>query len=310
MPFTLKANVFGILDDLSRMGSWIGIDIGSYKFLVYLAFVSSVVGVILLCLLFAGKTIGLIFDWSAVLIANGSFLILEIQLNNLARKYIGRRSSGVKDIIGDNLQIGAYCIIIGLIASFVFVLIASFMRDTDRSNNSTKKCPFCANEIKQEAIVCQFCGRDLPLIEQNEKQIETKNTRKPSYYLSIATFVTPIIWLIRSIYYVIIIPGGSEPIAGWLWYWANEMIPIVFLTIPPILNILGQKKNSRKMILIAGIINVSAFVFFLYFSRDSFFRGTKSLSLDLSFLTIISSTVLSFVLFKNFRKQESISEAN
>jgi hypothetical protein len=46
-----------------------------------------------------------------------------------------------------------------LIAPVVIAWVVVSM--TKKANGQLKKCPYCAELIRPEAVVCRFCGRDI-----------------------------------------------------------------------------------------------------------------------------------------------------
>jgi len=60
---------------------------------------------------------------------------------------------------------GCLWFFIGVLLGPIGLLMSFFTSDNEQEKNlrkgNTKRCPYCAEYVKQEAIVCKHCGRRL-----------------------------------------------------------------------------------------------------------------------------------------------------
>ena len=120
-----------------------------------------------------------------------------------------------------NKEGGFYCLLIGAVLLIIFGIVSWFIKDTPKARKKkkedTRKCPFCAETIKADALLCRFCGSKLePVTTEAEPEPEEDNSWKGiakqggRLVLSIAMFIACITLMTFVVFGVLGTSGTTE----------------------------------------------------------------------------------------------------
>ena len=81
---------------------------------------------------------------------------------------------------GEGFAFGFFLGIIGLITVAVLPKNENALAESKLTDGTGKKCPYCAEIIKQEAVVCRYCGKELPTVKFITVELQGTITEKKS----------------------------------------------------------------------------------------------------------------------------------
>ncbi len=157
--------------------------------LLLIAFCSAIAG--LLGFLFKWNSKSLIFLSLVGLVSDILFgMILKSGISNYVTKLMSEDKHFLlmAQMVSFDYTFFYYFSLIGFLVTAIFNIYWLIVGSNSLVNNKLRKCPFCAEDIKNEAIVCRYCGKESEMPINTGSEVIENSKKQP-----IKTYLDPIV---------------------------------------------------------------------------------------------------------------------